>query len=109
MGGSNMMCQRFFLAHALALGVICFAAHSVAQTMVPAWHGTGPRDLHREYNNIFKHGNRNAASHLWYSFVNERAPQMTHDRFEVGYLILLFYIPSGRGVCARALSRVRHC
>merc|ERR1719440_142187 len=99
-----MMCQRFFLAHALALGVICLAAYSMAQTMVPTWHGTGPRDLHREYNNIFKHGNRNAASHLWYSFVNERAPQMTHDRFEAQRLPSLLHLRSGRRAYARALS-----
>merc|ERR1712178_37835 len=37
---------------------------------------------HREYGNIFKYGNRNAAPHLWSSFIIDRAPQMTHTRFE---------------------------
>eukprot|EP00966_Prymnesium_polylepis_P007046 162511-Prymnesium_polylepis.1 len=41
------------------------------------------RDLHREYGNVFKVGNRNAASHLWSSFILERAPTMTHERFEL--------------------------
>merc|ERR1711871_664118 len=73
---------------ALLVGMVaCIASQSVDRVygntqIVPKWGGSSPRDLHREYNNIFKYGNRNAASHLWYSFVNERAPQMTHDRFE---------------------------
>ena len=29
--------------------------------------------IHREYGNIFKYGNRNAASHLWSSFLLDRA------------------------------------
>merc|ERR1711907_197685 len=49
---------------------------------VPVWHGSTPRDLHMEYNNIFRHGNRNAASHLWSTFLLERAPQMSAQRFE---------------------------
>jgi len=63
---------------------LCAANQVVPEStqIVPAWTGQGPRDLHREYPNIFKFGNRNAASHLWYSFVLERAPQMTSSRFE---------------------------
>ena len=38
------------------------------------------RVLHREYYNIFRYGNRNAASHLWASFLLERAPQMSLER-----------------------------
>lgn len=38
------------------------------------WRGTTADDLHREYYTIFgAHGNRNAASHLWSSFVLDRA------------------------------------
>ena len=36
-----------------------------------------------EYNNIFRFGNRNAASHLWSAFLLERAPTMTYERFEL--------------------------
>merc|ERR1719263_1335491 len=45
-----------------------------------AW-GESVADLHKEYYNIFKHGNRNAASHLWSSFVLDRSEEMTHDKF----------------------------
>eukprot|EP00929_Paragymnodinium_shiwhaense_P116372 TRINITY_DN8584_c0_g1_i1.p1 TRINITY_DN8584_c0_g1~~TRINITY_DN8584_c0_g1_i1.p1 ORF type:complete len:336 (-),score=65.67 TRINITY_DN8584_c0_g1_i1:299-1306(-) len=48
---------------------------------VPKWNGRSYQDLHREYHNIFKHGNRNAASHLWSNFILERADQMSHDLF----------------------------
>jgi len=47
---------------------------------VPAWKGESVRDLHQEYYNIFKHGNRNAASHLWTKFLLDRSQQMTHER-----------------------------
>uniref|UniRef100_A0A7S4B7W2 Uncharacterized protein n=1 Tax=Chrysotila carterae TaxID=13221 RepID=A0A7S4B7W2_CHRCT len=40
-------------------------------------------DLHREYGNIFESGNRNAASHLWASFLIDRQAQMTQSRFEM--------------------------
>ena len=43
--------------------------------------GTRVQDLHREYGRIFRHGNRNAASHLWASFLLDRAAGMTHERF----------------------------
>jgi len=39
-------------------------------------------DLHNEYNNIFRYGNRNAASHLWATFLLQRASQMTVSRLE---------------------------
>lgn len=38
------------------------------------------RDLHDEYRNIFRHGNRNAASHRWATFLLDRADQMTAGR-----------------------------
>jgi len=52
--------------------------HHIAQVTEP-WHGTQIRDLHQQYGNIFKHGNRNAASHLWSKFLLERSEQMTHE------------------------------
>ena len=52
--------------------------------VVPPWRGaTGTvEDLHREYGNIFRYGNRNAASHLWASFILDRAPQMTDAKLQ---------------------------
>ena len=43
------------------------------------WGGTTGQDLWNEYSNIFRYGNRNAASHLWATFVLERSWQMTPD------------------------------
>lgn len=53
--------------------------------------------LHREYGNIFKHGNRNAASHLWSTFLLERSEQMTHEK-----LVQMF-----TGFCAVSGSPIR--
>jgi len=50
------------------------------QQVGTAWQGTSVNDLFREYGNIFRHGNRNSASHLWVRFLLERSEQMTHDR-----------------------------
>ena len=50
-----------------------------------------------EYGNIFRHGNRNAASHLWATFLLQRAPQMTWER--------LYYMFTG--FCAVSGSPVR--
>lgn len=50
--------------------------------IVEPWDGKDVKDLHREYSNIFRHGNRNAASHLWSSFLIDRAPFMSSKRFE---------------------------
>merc|ERR1719163_1929769 len=63
----------------------------------PVWSGKDARDLHREYGNIFRHGNRNAASHLWVSFLLARSLQMNDDRFD-----LMF-----SGFCAVSGSPVR--
>jgi hypothetical protein len=56
-----------------------------ATAIVPMWApatdpAANPRDLHKEYGRIFKYGNRNAASHLWSTFLLDRAPQMTRER-----------------------------
>ena len=55
------------------------------------------QDLHREYSNIFKLGNRNAASHRWTTFLLDRAHQMTEER------LTLFF----SGFCAVSGSPVR--
>ena len=48
----------------------------------PVWDGTTAEDLFAEYNNIFRFGNRNAASHLWATFVLDRAWQMPASVFQ---------------------------
>ena len=56
----------------------------VAETSSTAvWAPTSVRDLHREYNHIFKFGNRNAASHLWSTFLFDRASHMTASTLEM--------------------------
>jgi len=54
-----------------------------ADTSAAVWAPSSVRDLHREYNNIFKFGNRNAASHLWSTFLFERAMHMTASTLEM--------------------------
>merc|ERR1719163_212526 len=40
-----------------------------------------PSKLHSQYSAIFKTGNRNAASHLWFSFVSQHSKTMSQDTF----------------------------
>ena len=61
------------------------------------WRGETVQDLHAEYRNIFTQGNRNAASHLWASFILDRAHQMSESK-----LLLMF-----SGFCAVSGSPVR--
>eukprot|EP00940_MAST-03C_sp_MAST-3C-sp2_P001808 g1808.t1 len=65
--------------------------------LVPEWNGRSVKDLHREYGNIFKYGNRNAASHLWSAFLLKRAAQFDEETFDT-----LF-----SGFCAVSGSPVR--
>lgn len=58
------------------------AVRGASGELVQPWDGKTVQDLHREYGNIFKHGNRNAASHLWSSFLLDRAPFMSAKRLE---------------------------
>ena len=69
----------------------------------PRWDGTTVHDLHREYSNIFKFGNRNAASHRWASFLIDRAWQMSVDR--VTELFTGFCAVSGSPVTANDYRR----
>lgn len=73
----------------------------VASPAAPWPPATSPdatvQDLHREYWNIFKYGNRNAASHRWSTFLLDRAAQMTQERLE-----LMF-----SGFCAVSGSPIR--
>ena len=77
---------------------------TIPHVVVPMWppatrssRDTTVQDLHREYNNIFKYGNRNAASHRWSTFLLARSSQMTLARLE------LFF----RGFCAVSGSPIR--
>mmetsp|Transcript_44071 Transcript_44071/g.80784 ORF Transcript_44071/g.80784 Transcript_44071/m.80784 type:complete len:366 (-) Transcript_44071:132-1229(-) len=58
------------------------AVRGASGEIVQPWDGKSVQDLHREYGNIFKHGNRNAASHLWSSFLLDRAPFMSAKKLE---------------------------
>jgi hypothetical protein len=42
---------------------------------------SGPDDLHQQYYNIFKTGNRNAASHLWASYILQHASMLPAANF----------------------------
>ena len=82
---SDLSRLSLILAMLSVLALIAAANDVVPLTTappVPVFHGKTSKDLHREYNNIFRHGNRNAASHLWSSFLLERAPAMTRETFE---------------------------
>lgn len=85
-------------APCLALTVVAAVALTAsAQEWVPATvDEPSLRDLHREYGNIFTRGNRNAASHLWASFLLDRASSMSLER-------LLFFFT---GFCAVSGSPV---
>ena len=40
------------------------------------------RELHQNYRNVFKHGNRNAASHKWASFILRESEQYTDSKMQ---------------------------
>lgn len=75
-----------------------------AQVTAP-WSGSSVEDLHNEYGNIFKVGNRNAASHEWATFVLQRSAQMTAARLET--LFHGFCPVSGSPVYPRDSNRYR--
>ena len=70
--------------HSLELEPEISAEETALSPPVPPWSGASGtvEDLHREYGNIFRYGNRNAASHLWATFLLERAPQMTDAKLQ---------------------------
>ena len=73
--------------------------------IVPEWTGSTAQDLHREYNNIFRHGNRNAASHKWTTFLLDRAHQMTDEKLQ--YMFGGFCAVSGSPVNPTEYNRYR--
>lgn len=80
-------------------------AHPKPTLLVPEWHGKTVRDLHLEYRNIFLKGNRNAASHLWSSFLLNRSALMEPERLE--YMFSGFCAVSGSPVRPQQYTRYR--
>jgi hypothetical protein len=83
------MVRLLTLPATLLVALLARAAASAGSYRSPAtgdtvevWTGEGgPAALHNEYGRIFQHGNRNAASHLWSTFLIERARFMPKKRF----------------------------
>lgn len=73
--------MRYQMSVALFVSVACAGVGTVqaSREVATPWRPNNVRDLHNEYYNIFKRGNRNAASHLWASFLLDRAPQLSED------------------------------
>mmetsp|Transcript_3161 Transcript_3161/g.7772 ORF Transcript_3161/g.7772 Transcript_3161/m.7772 type:complete len:302 (-) Transcript_3161:191-1096(-) len=63
------------------------------------------RQLHNAYNDIFKTRNRNAASHLWISYLLERAPTMTSAELQLA--LTGFCAVSGSPVTPHDYNRYR--
>mmetsp|Transcript_27073 Transcript_27073/g.56872 ORF Transcript_27073/g.56872 Transcript_27073/m.56872 type:complete len:129 (+) Transcript_27073:191-577(+) len=75
-------------AHATIMANTALTIYGDGREEMPVWppavaESASVMDLHREYGNIFESGNRNAASHLWASFLIDRQAQMTQSRFEM--------------------------
>jgi len=47
------------------------------------WNPTSPADLEKKYHEIFKTSNRNAASHLWASYILQRKTELTHAQISM--------------------------
>ncbi|CAD7934547.1 unnamed protein product [Amoebophrya sp. A120] len=63
----SIVAKMFFHFLVLTAVLLLFpATNFYAATAAPL---NTARDLHRQYHNIFRYGNRNAASHLWVSFL----------------------------------------
>merc|ERR1712166_1057017 len=80
---SNMLSMWLAIAAFLATSVQCNTVQINTNHNAPAvtWSGTTIQQLWGEYNNIFRHGNRNAASHLWSAFLMDHAATMPLDRY----------------------------
>lgn len=75
-----------------------------AQPVQP-WNPDSVRDLHQQYYNIFRHGNRNAASHLWSKFLLDRSQEMTPEKLT--YMFSGFCAVSGSPVQPQQRTRYR--
>merc|ERR1719265_2298038 len=83
------------------LAVLLVSSHSASAI----WGGNSVQDLHQQYYNIFKHGNRNAASHLWSKFLLDRSTEMSHEKFT--YMFSGFCAVSGSPVGPQDRTRYR--
>merc|ERR1711871_1612611 len=81
MGTTNMSSTAILVCVVATLSVCSVAAQSPVDHSPVPWTGTTVRDLWGEYGRIFRHGNRNAASHLWSAFLMKHAPTMPAERF----------------------------
>jgi len=88
---------------ATRLQVLCWSWLLCARAQL--WNGETVRDLHQQYYNIFKHGNRNAASHLWSKFLLDRSHEMTPEKFT--YMNSGFCAVSGSPVSPQDRTRYR--
>lgn len=75
---SQAEADRARAAHARSLEL----AGAWRQPTSKKWSPSSVEDLHKNYNKIFKHGNRNAASHLWSTFVLDRAYHLTDEQLQ---------------------------
>mmetsp|Transcript_74102 Transcript_74102/g.217454 ORF Transcript_74102/g.217454 Transcript_74102/m.217454 type:complete len:273 (+) Transcript_74102:25-843(+) len=69
------------------------------------WNGEDVRELHQQYYNIFRHGNRNAASHLWSKFLLDRSREMSREK--LAYMFSGFCAVSGSPVQPQDRTRYR--
>ena len=85
-----MLSMWLAIAAFLATSVQCNTVQINTNHNAPAvtWSGTTIQQLWGEYNNIFRHGNRNAASHLWSAFLMDHAATMPlghYNQLSAGY------------------------
>jgi len=76
-----------------------------SQDIVLPWTGETVRDLHQQYYEIFKFGNRNAASHKWTKFLLDRSSGMTPEKLT--YMFSGFCAVSGSPVQPQDRTRYR--
>merc|ERR1711907_10042 len=102
--GEVDMCVRGVLCSARVFPLLLAVSYPLL-TQCTTWQGESHRDLWQEYNNIFKHGNRNAASHLWSAFLLDNAGGMTASRLE--HLSAGYCAVSGSPVTPSQYTRYR--
>ena len=69
------------LLQSIVAAVLFFSMFSCSSAQSFDTPPTSCSDLHRRYNYIFRHGNRNSASHLWSAHLLDLAGKMDADEF----------------------------
>jgi hypothetical protein len=87
------------------LTLFAVALALVSQVHAQPFHGDDVRELHQQYYNIFQHGNRNAASHLWSKFLLDRSHQLTPEKLQ--HMFSGFCAVSGSPVSPQDRTRYR--